>query len=1213
MVHNVNGVHDPRLHPGSVKNELIVCAARDHHIVVLTETGTNCLDGVMDGLRDTHKLVYASQVPSECVGRRGHGIAIIVSNACADLVTVYHVAEDVQCVTVKCDGVMFGLAEPVMLCAAYLPPKGTQSHRELLFKVADELAAATQVSEHLLVCGDFNAHVGGLQEVSDAHAELLAEFPELSSPRTAQCKRHNKQGHLLVDIAAVFKCVLATGRVPGDVGQPTYVGCGRQSRPDHVMMSKCLYRAVQSVMVSGENTPRPFDHCPISVTFGVLCEDGSHIDWSPQPEHVCRPDGCGERRVLRWNPQLAAQYADHIRRDSVMHAQFVGACEQADIEKACFCVSALIEHAASAVGMSKSVSVCATLRQQRAGLAVSRPPWFDAACRARKRELLAAAHAGCAMHAYRFLKQQYRAQTRRSKRAYTRLQRDVVLRRYQLKQPELHAMLRKHKHASQTPLATQAWEQYLSEHFQEQTQGQPPPRQRVPASDMAVPLGRGHPPPATLLRQGAARGWVPEPDEFSVPPLYPIVQHQVQKMNARASPGFDFIAAPFIKHAVVTQPMGGRAVQTNVLLPYLVRLFGLMFEKAQIPAAWKVAKLSPLYKRGPLLSPDSYRMLAVSGTMYRLYANVVRDLVTRWCEASHSIPDTQFGFYPGRSTLHPIFILRHLIHAARPSRLHAAFIDFKQAYDTIPRSHLWQHLKRIRMPSCLLRAITNMYDDDWYVLMDGAKTARVQPSRGVKQGCPLSPLLFALYINDIGHWVTNGVCGAKTGSEGVRVTHLLYADDLCLVANDERQLQLMLDRLSEYAPAKHLVINAAKSEVVHFNTNANSRVPTFRLGSHALACKDSFRYLGMLFTRRLNMSASADHAVQPFMAAVHRVRDFLRSHELLDRPDVALWLGKVYVLPAGMYASQVWGTPFLRQDREFESAVQMCHLNYLKRVLGVKRTAPNWAVLRECGHEPLRFYWFRAAVKLYNSMRGSNSDLLQRVARADCALRARAPGCWTSQLMAALQGLRGGQAYCDAVVRGEPVDLSSFCANLKAQLRSVWADVHGLNPRASSGKLVAYHNWMAVPLPRRLDSVFIPKYLRADLPRHVVRNVSRFRLRAHHLRVEAVHWSSGPITCDRCDCNDVQDELHALFFCRSPRVIQLRQKYACLFERVFRPLQAFSSDPHPYSQLHHQVDNLDMRRFLEQPNRRLPFFLSELMDVFDLAGVGQQAEQSPFG
>ena len=113
----------------------------------------------------------------------------------------------------------------------------------------------------------------------------------------------------------------------------------------------------------------------------------------------------------------------------------------------------------------------------------------------------------------------------------------------------------------------------------------------------------------------------------------------------------------------------------------------------------------------------------------RLHINVLRAIMTSWCQRYHKIPDTQFGFYPGRSTLQPIFILRHVQHAAQTlhphgsSRLHAAFIDFKQAYDCVPRQKLWQHLENTGMP-VQLSIIKNLYQDDEYILVDGDKKAR---------------------------------------------------------------------------------------------------------------------------------------------------------------------------------------------------------------------------------------------------------------------------------------------------------------------------------------------------------------------------------------------------------------------------------------------------------------------------------------------------------
>jgi len=201
-------------------------------------------------------------------------------------------------------------------------------------------------------------------------------------------------------------------------------------------------------------------------------------------------------------------------------------------------------------------------------------------------------------------------------------------------------------------------------------------------------------------------------------------------------------------------------------------------------------------------------MIAVSGVMYCVYANVLKDLVTDWCVQKNKVPDTQFGFYPGRSTLHPLFILRHLRNAAKKlkprqsPRLHAAFIDFTQAYDTVPHAQLWKHLERIAMPSLLFQAIREMYLDDEYLLMDGEKRARVHPTNGFKQGCPLSPLLFSLYISDMGKEIGKGIRGALTGDGVNGVAYMLYANDLSLTANDPGEMQTMLKRLHAHAMKK---------------------------------------------------------------------------------------------------------------------------------------------------------------------------------------------------------------------------------------------------------------------------------------------------------------------------------------------------------------------------------------------------------------------------
>ena len=64
----------------------------------------------------------------------------------------------------------------------------------------------------------------------------------------------------------------------------------------------------------------------------------------------------------------------------------------------------------------------------------------------------------------------------------------------------------------------------------------------------------------------------------------------------------------------------GKFKQVNVLVPLMARLFKVLLSESKVPACWKVAKLSPIHKKGEVLNPGNYRMIAVSGVMYRIFA-----------------------------------------------------------------------------------------------------------------------------------------------------------------------------------------------------------------------------------------------------------------------------------------------------------------------------------------------------------------------------------------------------------------------------------------------------------------------------------------------------------------------------------------------------------------------------------------------------------------
>jgi len=141
---------------------------------------------------------------------------------------------------------------------------------------------------------------------------------------------------------------------------------------------------------------------------------------------------------------------------------------------------------------------------------------------------------------------------------------------------------------------------------------------------------------------------------------------------------------------------------------------------------------------------------------------------------------------------------------------------------------------------------------------------------------------------------------------------MLFADDLCLMSNDPNHMQTMLNKQRAYARRKSLTVNTQKSEVMCFNSYTSNLPPLFYYGAQH-PYTDSFKFLGMVCDRHINLNTAADAALRPFTAGTFRIIQFMREHDLTFRLHIYMWLLKTCTIPAGMYASQVWATSFLRQ------------------------------------------------------------------------------------------------------------------------------------------------------------------------------------------------------------------------------------------------------------------------------------------------------------
>ena len=1175
---NCNGVPDVEKDP----SRELKLAAIVHAVLGGTQLGgkEQCMFAI---LCETHTASVASRVSNmlsgytcfsskvEHEGRKGHGVAILVHNSVAGFVQRWAQTPDapLQAVWLRVQGVVFGVEGDVMLGGCYVPPQGpthTEAATEERFcALRDDIDLALSQCSACLVAGDFNAWLGSSNEFDDeCHPLLVAQFPELGMARahTGSKANTNFAGRLLRDCAGTVSqgMIITTGRGRGDRGEPTCMNLGGKlvTRTEHALMTSNLYTPLlESCVLADACVKAPgLDHVPLRLSFEAPGELPGVEGGGLPIEHTCGQQCQPQEGSLHLKPLSSDQQRDYGKAcaDSVesMLQQFEGKIREKDAVGALGALIGVVDAAADQSGQKRQWRC--PLRRRGVRNPVVNQPWFDARYRAARKRLQAAISAPHPTHVRRRLRDEYVRLVRRSKRSYVSQAAAVLLSLLCQRHPDAHKEIRgrvgRKQQSSPSHISIERWAGYISQQFC------PPPPEEAP-----VPPPPPEPPPPrfqdrerhlatralgqqtyTALgrrnragdreaagRQAQVVGPAAEaaPLQAAVPEPGPSLEwftqatrKAISRLDPKSAAGFDGIPAAYVKYACVQVQQGSREVSKNVLVPLLAQLFSLCHAEKMVPESWKVARLSPLFKnKGHLLDPNSYRMLAVSSVFYRLYANVMRQLATEWAVREKKVPDTQFGFYPGRDTVQPAYILRHVVQSVRhaasqegsSSRVFVAFMDFTQAYDRIDRAALWAHLESIGMPQHLLGAIKGMYENDTYILVDGGRqTQPIHPTRGVKQGCPLSPLLFALYINDFESPLQapslqfHGV-PLRHGSR--KVSHIFYADDLVLMSLSEAGLNAMLGDLQRYAVRKGLTVNAAKSEVVVFGTRslpvrrpAGGGVVQFKYAGAALAVKSEFKYLGMLFQSSLCMQEMQAPRARGLLAAIGQVTGLARELGLARSPWAMLKLFQTYATSAGMYGCQLWGSRYMQLDRMFKSDVSRRHLRFIKRQLGVPVSVPNWTALCEANCRPFHYYWVRAICRFQARILSSNSQLLVDVAKADAALAAEGSGtCWSAEVGRGLEsiGVQAGEAelgraWCAQVFSGEAVNRAQIVQCLeKAYLSLAWEGCAGVQDvrdfmrmhqgqEGSRSKHVTYYCWF------KGDAGRWPEYL-SGLPCKAVR------------------------------------------------------------------------------------------------------------------------------
>ena len=119
--------------------------------------------------------------------------------------------------------------------------------------------------------------------------------------------------------------------------------------------------------------------------------------------------------------------------------------------------------------------------------------------------------------------------------------------------------------------------------------------------------------------------------------------------------------------------------------------------------------------------------------------------------------EEQAGFRKGYSTQDHIFVLHSIIalYLRNKKRVYCAFIDYKKAFDMVDRASLWAKLISSEINGKVVKVICNMYNRAKSCIKNGQERSHYfNCNIGVRQGENLSPLLFAIYLNDFEYFIS---------------------------------------------------------------------------------------------------------------------------------------------------------------------------------------------------------------------------------------------------------------------------------------------------------------------------------------------------------------------------------------------------------------------------------------------------------------------------
>ncbi|PRW45726.1 Transposon TX1 uncharacterized 149 kDa [Chlorella sorokiniana] len=287
-------------------------------------------------------------------------------------------------------------------------------------------------------------------------------------------------------------------------------------------------------------------------------------------------------------------------------------------------------------------------------------------------------------------------------------------------------------------------------------------------------------------------------------------------------------------------------------LSILARLYTAVSTLGQVPAGFTDGLITILYKAGDRADPANYRPITLLCTDYRLYAKVLA-LRLNPCLAD-VIDREQTAFVPGRRIGENVLALQCLPELLRRQGRWAVciFCDFRKAYDTLDRGFLFRAMAALGVGEGFLALVRLLLADTRARATVNRWVSTPEASHaGVRQGCPLAPLLYLFIAQALLCLLRERNLGIDVA--GQRFAALQFADDAEVLLPSADDIPSFLSAMATFGDATGQRLNVEKTKVLPIGAVPSDLPPT----AHGLQVVSEATSLGVTFASTPDPAAAA--------------------------------------------------------------------------------------------------------------------------------------------------------------------------------------------------------------------------------------------------------------------------------------------------------------------------------------------------------------------